>query len=153
MDIVLLFFSQKTIEQCQTSSNPSKTLGKWLRSSNDWRKCKKWLVFYLRRRRKCKEAPPSSSENPLAKSVRNKLPVEAWGYITPSASDRHVSTIQLAWELAPWRHVRFPPWLTRSARAVILNNIQTSKYETRVENRARHHVLFGWSRTTVWRPA
>ena len=49
MDIVPLFFSQKTIEQCQTSLNSSKTLGKWLRSSNDWRKCKKWLVFYLRR--------------------------------------------------------------------------------------------------------
>ena len=44
----------------------------------------------------------------LQKSLQSELPVEAWRYITPSASYCHVSITWVISEITPWRHVRFP---------------------------------------------
>ena len=71
--------------------------------------------FYLENKKKSKEKPMLKLWKPSCKSsLRSELPVEAWGYITPSASCCHVSNIQPAWELSLWRHVRFPLKQTRA---------------------------------------
>ena len=82
--IVFLPKNDRTVSKLAQSF--SKTLGKRFHSLND-KESTEIAEFYLENKKKSKKTQCSSSENPLARTLRNKLPVEAWGYITPPTSN------------------------------------------------------------------
>ena len=73
-------FSQKKKNNRTVSKqaqNFLKTCVKQSRSSNQEENARNYQMFTLEDEENLKKAPPSSSENSLAKSIQSKLPVEA----------------------------------------------------------------------------
>ena len=68
MDIVLLFFSQKTIEQCQNKLRTSQKPWENDSAAQMIKESTEIAEFYLENKRKSKKTQCSSSENPLEES-------------------------------------------------------------------------------------